>query len=80
MIAATTTKHHAYFAQLNGTPGILTKVDGFVIFLNTETNAVTTITPANAMQVLTLDAVDHWVEQYYADIQAARLEKAVMAA
>jgi hypothetical protein len=80
MVATTTTKHHAYFAQFNGTPGILTKVGDFIIFLDTETNAVTTITPANAMQVLTLDAVDHWVEQYYADIQAARLEQAVMAA
>ena len=80
MIATPTMKHHAYFAQLNGTPGILTKVEDFIIFLNTETNAVTTITPANAMQVLTLNAVDHWVEQFYADMQAARLAHAAHAA
>ena len=73
-IANTTTQHNtAFFAQFEGTPGILTKVEGCIIFLDTETNAVTTITPANVHRLLTLDAVEHWVEQYYADMQAARL-------
>ena len=70
-----TDKPRAYFGQLNGASGIITKVNGHIIFLETETNAVTTITAANAMQLLILDAVDHWVEQFYADIQAARLAR-----
>ena len=77
---APTRKTKAFFAQYQEIPGIVTQVDGHLIFLDTETNAVTPITPANAMQVLILDAVEHWVEQYYADLQAARLERTALAA
>ena len=76
-IANAPTQHNtAFFAQFGGTPGILTKVEGCIIFLDTETNTVTTMTPANVHRLLTLDAVEHWVEQYYADVQAARLQQA----
>ena len=73
----TATQHNtAFFAQFGDIPGILTNVEGSIIFLDPETNTVTTITPANVHRLLTLDAVEHWVEQYYADVQAARLQQA----
>ena len=73
----TATQHNTtFFAQFDGTPGILTKVEGSLLFLDPETNTVTTMTPANVHRLLILDAVKHWVEQYYADMQAARLQQA----
>ena len=70
-----TVPHKAFFAQLDGVAGILTKPGDEVLFFNTEMRQYVTVTTANAMRVIVLDEVGHFMAQYYADRAAAHEER-----
>lgn len=44
----------AFFAQMNGAPGMLFQGQGGVVFQDEATDRLTAITPANALQVVVL--------------------------
>ena len=68
--AAATRKPQAYFAQLDGVSGIITKPGDAVLFFDPATETVTPITPANTAQLLVLRNVEEWMTDYYADLRA----------
>lgn len=69
-VAQTTPSPKAFFAQLAGAHGVLVKPGAEVIFLDSTTQAVTPITPDNALQVIVLRNVAEALADVYADQQA----------
>jgi hypothetical protein len=60
----------AYYAQLHGLSGILTKPGDAVLFLEHESGAVVTVTQADAPHLVVLGEVAESMQQYVADMEA----------
>jgi hypothetical protein len=71
-VAAPTTnrKPRAYYATLHGLSGVLTRPADHVLFLEHESGAVMTITPADEPHLVVLGEVDSAMAQYVADLAA----------
>ena len=63
-------KSTAFYAQLHGLSGVLTKPADHVLFLEHESGAVVTVTPADAPHLVVLGAVTSSMAQYIADMAA----------
>ena len=70
--AAPTTPHtpKAFYAQFHGLSGVITKPGDHVLFLEHESGAVVTITPADEPHLVVLGAVEDVMAQYVADQRA----------
>ena len=71
-VAAPTTnrKPTAYYAQLHGLSGVITKPAAAVLFLEPESGAVVTITTADEAHLVVLGAVAESMQQYVTDMTA----------
>jgi hypothetical protein len=65
-----TVAHKAFYAQLHGLAGVITKPAGNVLFLDTTTGAVVTLTPADSAALVILGAVETTMAQYLEDMAA----------
>jgi hypothetical protein len=66
----TARKPTAYYAQLHGLSGVITKHADAVLFLELESGAVVTLTPADSVAVVVLGAVEDAMAQYLTDMAA----------
>ena len=60
----------AFYAQLHGLSGVITKPADHVLFLDPESGAVVTITPADTPHFLVLGEVASSTAQYLTDMAA----------
>ena len=67
-----TVPHKAFYAQLHGLSGVITKPATHVLFLENESGAVVTITPADAPHLVVLGEVSDATAQYVTDMAAGR--------
>jgi hypothetical protein len=65
-----TVAHKAFFAQLHGLSGVITKPADRVLFLEPESGAVVTITDVDQPHLVVLGAVDVAMAQYVTDMAA----------
>jgi hypothetical protein len=63
-------KPTAFYAQFHGLSGVLTKRGDHVLFLDTESTAVVTITTADAPHLVVLGEVAEAMTQYVTDMTA----------
>ena len=68
--SSTTRKPVAFYAQLHGLSGVITRPADAVLFLEHESGAVVTITQADAPHLVVLGAVEDAMAQYIADMAA----------
>ena len=66
--SAPSRKPRAFYATLHGLSGVITKPGDNVLFLDTESSAVVTITQADAPHLVVLGAVETAMTQYVADM------------
>ncbi len=60
----------AFYAQLHGLSGVITKPGPAVLFLDPESGAVVTITPADTPHLMVLGEVSTATAQYLTDMAA----------
>ena len=60
----------AFYAQLHGLTGVITKPADHILFLENESSAVVTVTEADAPQLVVLGEVASSMLQYIADMTA----------
>ena len=65
----------AFYAQLHGLSGVITKPAEHVLFLEPESGAVVTVTEADYPALTVLGAVASSMQQYIADMAAGGLAK-----
>jgi hypothetical protein len=70
-----TVAQKAFYAQLHGLAGVLTKPAAHVLFLDTTSGAVVTLTPADEPHVVVLGEVETAMAQYVADLTAGGYAK-----
>ena len=63
-------KPTAYYATLYDVAGVITKPAAHVLFLDTTSGAVVTLTPADSAAVVVLGAVEDAMAQYLTDMAA----------
>ena len=63
----TTRKAQAFYATLYDVAGVITKPSSNVLFLDTTSGAVITLTPADSADVVVLGAVEEAMAQWIAD-------------
>ena len=64
----TTCKPRAFYAQLHGLAGVITRPADAVLFLEPETGAVVTLTDADQPHLVVLGAVEPAMAQWLADM------------
>jgi len=62
----------AFYAQLHGLPGVITKPADAVLFLEPASGAVVTITPADTAALVVLGEVETATAQYLRDLTGGR--------
>jgi hypothetical protein len=67
---AATVAQKAFYAQLHGLSGVLVRPADAVLFLEPESGAVVTITPADQPHLVVLGAVADAMAQYCTDMAA----------
>jgi hypothetical protein len=68
----TTRKPRAFYAQLHGLSGVITRSAAHVLFLEPESSAVVTLTPADTAALVVLGEVAASTAQYLVDMAAGR--------
>jgi hypothetical protein len=68
----TPSKPRAFYAQFHGLSGVITKPAAAVLFLEPESGAVVTLTPADSAALVVLGAVEEATAQYVQDMAAGR--------
>jgi hypothetical protein len=63
-------KPRAFYATLHGLSGVITKPGDAVLFLEYESSAVVTITPADAPHLVVLGEVESATAQWISDMAA----------
>jgi hypothetical protein len=71
-MATTTVAHKAFYAQLHGLAGVITKPADHVLFLEPESGAVITLTAADSPHVVVLGEVATSMQAYIADMAIGR--------
>ena len=69
-MASPTVAHKAFYAQLHGLSGVITRPGAHVLFLEHESGAVVTVTEADYPHLVVLGAVAESMDQYIADMTA----------
>jgi hypothetical protein len=67
-----TVAHKAFYAQLHGLSGVITKPADAVLFLEQGSGAVVTITPTDTPHLVVLGAVEAATAQYVQDMAHGR--------
>jgi len=68
----TTRKPRAFYAQLHGLSGVITRSAAHVLFLEPESSAVVTLTPAATAALVVLGEVETATAQYLRDLTGGR--------
>ena len=74
-MATTTVPQRAYYAQLHGLSGVITKPAEQVLFLEPASGAVVTITAADQSHLVVLGEVGESMAQYVTDMAAGGYAK-----
>jgi hypothetical protein len=69
-MASPTVAHKAFYAQLHGLSGVITRPADHVLFLEHESGAVVTVTETDYPHLVVLGAVAESMDQYIADMTA----------